>query len=137
MNSYVVHDKTPVFLVLATCGNIFMSFSEKQQNSRSTALKQILSTKISGLAGLPVLLWWPIVWCFADCWANNARKAMFSNQKEGLGCTESMDIYYSAQTLENVIVHSRERSQRTARRGKRRLPRASDLFIGLWAMLTE
>lgn len=32
--------------------NIFMSFSEKQQNSRSISLKQIHSTKTSGLAGL-------------------------------------------------------------------------------------
>lgn len=84
--------------------NIFMSFSEKQQNSRSIALKQIHPTKISGLAGLPVLLWGPIVWCFADCWAYKARKAMFSKEKEGLGCTDSMDTYYSVQTLENVIV---------------------------------
>lgn len=62
---------------------------------------------------------------------------MFAKQKEGLGCRDSMDGYYSAQTPENVIVHSRERSQRTAMRGRRRLPGASDRFVALKVTLAE
>ena len=79
--------------------NILILFSKSQQNNRNIALRQVHSTKTNGSAGLSVLLWSLTVWCFASYWANNARKTVFSNQKECYGCIDSMGIYYSAQIL--------------------------------------